>query len=370
MSIFNGTAVSLYTEGVKSLQECILEKTFALPSITDLLSVEDGIVHDKQIVFLSLLQGMVGKKIDLTSNCKTPVNECKITGTQKVWQPVNIGDRLEECWKNLEGEFIKYMLNKGVRKPDITDTDWGLFIQDRYAYAIQEMLLRAAWFGDKDITAYNGSPEGTFFDDGISCVTTANFDYFDGLWKQIFAILAATPAQLTTDLATKNGQATFALQAFNAADTTNRLVTNALFNVTTNADTRISAQPNVILAVTKSVADQFKRELRADSVNFTHDTIMNGLSVLKSDGLELLVVDFWDRMIRNHSRQPGNVNAWFRPHRILYTTKDNLMLGTESMTSFNELKAFYAEYEEVNVFDFKMKIDAKVSENYLIQAAY
>jgi hypothetical protein len=371
MGTFNGSQVDLYNEGVKSLQECILEKTFALPSIADVMTTEDGIVHNKQIVFLSLLQGMVGKKVDLAGeSCAPTANDCKIVGTQKLWTPTLIEDRIAECYKTLEQEFVKYMLNKGVRKPDITDTDWGMFITERYAYAIQEMILRAAWFADTDIAAYNASPAGTFYNGGITCVTTANFDYFDGIFKQIFAILAANPAQKTTDLSTKNAQATFALQAFNSTDTTNRLVTNALFNVTTNADTRIAAQPDKILLVTKSVADQYKRELRADSVNFTHETIMNGLSRLTSDGQELLVVDFWDRMIQNYSRQAGNVNAWYLPHRIVYTTKGNLALGTESLGSFTELDVFYDKVDKLNYFDFQMKIDAKLLENYLLQAAY
>lgn len=371
MATFNGASVDLYNEGVKSIQECILEKTFALPSITDVMSVEDGIVHNKQIVFLSLLKGMVGKKVDLTSGtCAPTANECEIVGTQKLWTPVPIEDRIEECWKDLEAEFIKYMLNKGVRKPDITDTDWGMFITERYAYAIEEFLLRAAWFADTDVAAYDASPAGTFYNGGISCVTTANFDYFDGIFKQIFAIMAANPSQLNTDLATKNGQTTFSNQKFNTSDTTNRVVTNALFNVTTDADTRINSAPDKLLLVTKSVADQYKRELRADSVNFTHETIMNGLSRLTSDGQELIVVDFWDRMIQNYSRQAGNVNAWFRPHRIIYTTKSNLVLGTESTSEFTELDVFYDKKSKTNFFDFQMKIDAKLLEDYLVQAAY
>lgn len=371
MATFNGSNVALYNEGVKSIQECILEKVFTLPNVNDIMTIEENIVHNKQIVFLSLIKGMVGKKVDLTSGtCKPSANECEIVGTQKLWEPVLIEDRLTECYKTLEQEFWKYMLNKGVRKPDVTDTDYGNFLVERYGYAIQEMLLRAAWFGDVDAAAYNGSPEGNFYDDGISCVTVNNFNYFDGIWKQLFAIVAADSSRKTSGLATKNAQTTFATQKFDANDTTARLVTNFLFDLTVDADTRLGAQPDKLLMVTKSIADQYKRELRADSVNFTHTTILDGLSKLSVDGQDILVVDFWDRMIQSYSRQAGNVNAWYLPHRALYTTKSNLALGTESLSSFTELDIIYDNVEKENHFDFQMKLDVKVLEDYLVQVGY
>jgi hypothetical protein len=370
MSTFNFN-IDLYNEGAKTLQDAILEKTFGYPNITDIHSIDEGIVHNKQIPFLGKLKGFMGRKVDLTSQtCKMPLNECEIPVTQKLWTPINWGSRKEECWKDLEVEFFKYMLNKGVKKQDITDTDIGLFLIDRYGTAINESIWKTLWFSDVDAAAYNASPAGNFFNGGLSCVTVDDFNAIDGAWKQIFQMVAANSNLLVTDLSAKNNQATFALQKFNATDTANRVVTNALFNVTAEADSRLKSAGDKVLLTTDSVAIQFMRELRADSVNFTHSTIMDGFSVLKSDGIVLLVVEFWDRIIEDYSRQAGNVDAAFRPHRILYTTKDNLRLGVEDLGAFSQIDAFYDKYNAVNVFEFMMKFDVKVLEDYMIKVAY
>jgi hypothetical protein len=370
MAIINPNDLTFNGEEIKSFNEAIYEATFAKPAISDFHTIYSDIKAKKQIVFLGRLGGLVGRKHDSANGCAPLTNPNGITNTEKFWMPAYIEDRLATCWDDFLETFMVYSLKNGIDKADITGTDIANFITERFQDEIYESVLRNAWFGDEDAAAYNASPAGTFYNNGNANITPAYFTPFDGLWKQIFAILAANPSRLTTDLATKNAQVTFALQAFNSTDTTNRVVTKAIQNVVFEADDRLRDSNNQLLLVTRSVADQYTRELEAEGVDGSWVAIQDGLATLKRGGLTLVQFSFWDRMIKAYSRQSNNINAYFRPHRILLTTKEQLGVGTEESGRLTEVDVHYDKTDKNVYFDFGYNLDAKFLRDYMVQAAY
>lgn len=370
MSIINPADLTFKGEEIKAFSEAIYEAAFAKPALTEFHTIYSEIKAKKQIVFLGRLSGLVGRKHDASNGCAPLVNPNGITNTEKFWQPVYCEDRLETCWDTFLETFMVYSLRNGIDKADIKSMDIANFIEDRYKDEIYESVLRNVWFGDIDTTAYNGTPAGTFFNGGNPNITPAYFNLIDGLWKQLFVILAANPNQLTTDLATKNNQATFALQAFNSTDLDDRVVTNALQNVIFESDDRLRDSPNQLLLVTRSVADQYTKELKAAGIEPAWQAIQDGIATLNFDGITLISVPFWDRMIKSYSRQSNNVGAYFRPHRILLTTKEQLAVGTEEQESLTNVELNYDKTTKKVMFDFGYNIDAKALQNYMFQAAY
>jgi len=364
MATFDASALTLTRENVTSLNEAIAEKTYALPSLNEYHTIYDNIVQNKQIAFLSMLNGMVGKKVDLdAAQCYPDTNTCKIVGTQKEWIPINIWDRITECWKTLEPTFIKYMLNKGVAKPDITATVWGNFIAERYSYAIQEFLLRATWFGDEDAAAYTSSPGGTFYNNGNSCVTVDNFNYYDGLWKQIFAAVTAGTITAKYDIS-ENSEATYAAQS--ALATTKAL--DVFRNLYELADPRIwSAGANPVFEVTKSLFDNWVALMEDKSLVFTLDRTEQGATKWSYRGIPIVIRYDWDRNIRANE---DNATTWNKPHRAILTTKGNIPIGTSDEASMKNFDSFYDKVTKLWYVDVAFYLDVKVLEESMIAVAF
>jgi hypothetical protein len=367
MAILNPANLTFNGEEIKALSEGIMEDVFAKPAMTEFLTAYTGIKAKKQIAFLGRLNGLVGQKHD-TSSCAPIENPAGITNTEKFWTPAYIDDRFSECWDDLLETFFVYGLRNGIEKGDLTATDFATFFIDRYQDAIAEMFFRFVWFGDT--AADDTAGGGVFVTAGF---VAKRWDAFDGIWKQLFAIATATPARLTAGLATKNAQLSFALQEFNASDTTNRVVTNTLQNMIFGADYRLRDKSDKILLVTQSVADQYVRELEAAAGNGipqAFEYIQEGVSMMKRMGVTIYAFSFWDRTIRAYQRTISTELNYYLPHRAILTTKDNLAFGTEEESNLSDVDVFFDKKDKKTYFDFGANLDAKVLQDYLVQVAY
>lgn len=370
MSLFDGSSLAtLSREDVKELSKAIQTAFYAKPNINEFHTIVSGIKHDQQILILGIWDSLTGK---LRTQCEETENPGSVGASEKTWSPKLIGDRFEECFEDLMELFWKYSLKSGVAKEDLTSTDFAAFIQSVLTDAIAEGVFRHVWFGDTDAGNYNSSPAGHI----TNGTTLGYFNVIDGYWKQIFDIVTADSdrksvyvAADTSSIATKNAAATYALQRFSATDTTNELITNTLQNIIDNADTRlVSGSEAPIFIVTKTVADQYKRERkRASGIDMAYQRVEQGIMKLQCDGFDLYVFDFMDRMINGYE---NNGTKWYLPHRILFTTKSNLQVGTEETSNLSQLEAFYAQYQDKYVIKYAYSLDAKIIEDYKVQVAY
>ena len=366
-NIINAADLAFNGEEVRAVSEAIMEEVFAKPAMTEFLTPYSGIKAKKQIAFLGKLNGLVGQK-HVDGTCAPVENDGTITNTEKFWNPVYIEDRFSECWDDLKETFFIYGTANGIAKPDLSTTDFASFFIEKYQDAISEMFHRLVWFGDT--AAEDTANGGTFVTAGF---VAKRWDAFDGIWKQLYAIVASTAARKTTDLTAKNAELTFALQAFTSTDTTNRVVTNMLRNIQTDADYRLRAKADKVIIVTQSVADQYERELEAGASNgvaAAFEMIQDGISQLKRGGVTIIAFSFWDRMIEGYMRTIDTELNYYLPHRALMTTKANLAFGTEEEGNLSSVDIFYDQTEKKNYFDFGANLDAKVLEDYMVQVAY
>lgn len=366
-NIINASDLTFNGEEVRAVSEAIMEEIFAKPAISEFLTPYTGIKAKKQIAFLGRLTGLVGQKHD-TSQCAPVENTATITNTQKFWNPAYIDDRFSECWDDLLATFFIYGTKNGVDKSDLTSTEFATFFIERYQDAIAEMFYRLVWFGDT--AADDTAGGGVFVTSGF---VAKRWDAFDGIWKQLFAIVAAAPSRKTTDLSSRNTQLTFALQAFTATDTTNRVVTTMFQNLLFNADYRLRDKADKIIICTQSVADQYVRELEAGAANgisVSFEMIQDGVSVLKRMGVTIYAFSFWDRTITAYQRTIATELNYYLPHRALLTTKANIAFGTEEEGNLSNVDVFFDKTDKKTYFDFGANLDAKVLEDYMVQVAY
>jgi hypothetical protein len=359
MSIITAADLTWNGEEVKALSEAIYEGVFPKPEITKFHTIVSGIKAKKQIVLLGAL-GLVGLK---QTGCSITPNSGGITMSEKFWNPEYVGDRFQQCWTDLKESFFIWGLKNGKDKANLDKTDFSNFFSERLEDAMAEMIYRIAWFNDTDASLASDSPAGTV----TAGTTIGYFNIIDGFWKQLFAIVTADSARKTTALSSRNGQATFALQAFTADDTTNKVAETCFQNLKYEADFRLREEPGLIIVATQSVVDQYAKELRSRNIDASFTRIEGGYTSLEFEGIEIIGISLWDRMIRTYF---SNGTKYYLPHRAVLTTKENLQIGVEEVGNLSELDPFYDQTTKLFNVDFGFNIDAKVIEDYKVQVAY
>lgn len=360
MAVFNPNTLDFTKEEIKEISSAVFERVYANPVLNDFFQIQNGIKKDLQIAILGRMSTMVGAG---SGGCAPTASTVAIPLSQKVWSPKTVSDRLAFCWTDdVKGTFFQWGTKNGVAKEDLTSTDFANFIIERLEDAMDEMHQRLAWFNDVDAATTTDSPAGVI----TAGTNLAYFNKIDGAWKQLFAIGTADANRISTGLATKNGQSTFALQKFNTTDRTNLVVSNTIDEMMKDRDERMESG-DIILAVTKSVWDQYRSELKFANVSFTTERLENGIEVLYADGVEMHKYSIWDRIIRQYF---SDGTKYYLPHRMVMYDKENLRIGTEEESTFSEVDIFFDKVTKKTYFDFQFDIDVKVIEDYLVQMAY
>jgi len=360
MAVISSSDLTFNGQEIREISEALFTGAFAKPDVAQFHEVVEGIVAKKQIVILGRINGLLGKG---TNACSESDATNSVTNTEKFWNPAYVSDRLAFCWKDLQGTFFIWGAKKGIAKGDLTSTDLLIYLEELVKDAIIETIYRLAYFGDTSSANYNSSPAGVI----TNGTDLAYFDKIDGIWKQLFAIVSGNSARKTAGLATKNAQSTFALQAFDSTDTTNKVATTALQNMRYGADMRLRSSNDLVYIVTQSVYDQYERELINSNVAYTTERLENGLMVLKSGGIEVVAFQLWDRIITTYF---SNGTKYYLPHRAILTTKTNLKLGVEEVGALGETDVWYDKTLNKTYLKFAFGIDAKVAQNELVQLAY
>lgn len=355
--IINPADLTFNGEEIKQLSEAVFESVFNKPDANVFHTFMPGIKAKKQIALLGRIEGLTGKG---DGSCNPTSNDNTIGMSEKFWDPSTVSNRLTECWDNLKESFFIYGTRCGIAQADLTSTDFWMFLQERMADTLIEEVYRIAWFSD---TAAAVVPGGNL-------TAGTDPDYFnklDGFWKQLFAIVAADADRRTLGIDSRNGQATFATQEFDATDTANRVVTNTLQNMRYGSDFRLRGKEGLQYIVTQSVADQYERELTDANIAFTTERLENGMTMLRSGGIEVIGFQFWDRIIRTYE---SDGTVWYLPHRALLTVKTNTQIGTCEVANLSEMNSIYDPVTKLNHLDTQYDIDAKIIEDYLVQLAY
>lgn len=355
---------SLTTKQITSLSEALFQAFFNDPSLTSIVNVMEGIKVNNQLLIFDRHTGLSGKKI---TACPTPTNSTLgLNVSEKVWTPTYIGDRFSECWTVLQGTCLQWMLKNGIEKQNLTATEYASFLEEQLQDTIAEVYQRIFWFGDKGIVAGTGN--------NLAAGEVAFFNMIDGIFAQLFDIVTATPARLsTTHLATQNAAASYALQKFTATDVTNQQVSKALDTVWYDASIKLRsvAKADLVYLVTQSVQDQLEKERKAISgIDLPYMRQENGQMTTTWNGIQVQPMQIWDRMIEAYFGDDATPVKSTLPHRIILVPKNNLHLGVESVGSMGELDIWHSKETSSLVADYGASMDAKIGIDEMIQAAY
>lgn len=356
-AINNGT-FTFNPEELKDWSKVINELTFGAADLNAVHDVQQGIKHQQQIVFAGRL-GLLGKKV--TAGC-TPNEIAGVTFTDKFWNPAFEDFRLKHCTTDVNQQD-KLVNQMAKMNPDFytviegSQKVVGDFLVASILEAVKENLWFKVWFDDTaadDFTGGGNFTNGTDLD---------YFNSFDGIFKQIFATTSLTTGGKYYTAIEKNAGATYVLQALASGD-----AIAAVKGAYNKADSRLRSRTDVKIHVTRSVYDGLVNDLEAiqNAGGFTQ-TNEGGISMLKYRGIEVMMMDVWDRFIDSYQ---DNGTKWFLPHRVVMTVSVNIPIGTLAEGDFGTVDAFYDKFHKVNVIDGVYSLDAKLMQDYLTSVAY
>ena len=341
---------------LQQLNELLFLKVLGEERLAQVFNVVFGVLNGKEIGFVGEF-GLVGKP---AQGCNPTYNNSTIAVIKKTWELGEWGVYEGLCYKDLIGTLAQVAMRRGATIADLTSTEYlDDVVYPRLELAIYKMFMRFAWFGDKDADTIS---EGGVLTNGTDP------DYFnvtDGFWKRAYSIVAADASRRVTIAA--NEEATYAAQK--SAIFANGVATNIIDELIMGASADLRQAANQVIFVTQSLKDALTRDIRKGNAgsDLQWRAIFEGITEANYDGIRLVAVPFWDSIIQAYE---NTGTAWNKPHRALYTTTDNLLVGVDNYTDFAELNVFFDEKSELNLLKSKGSLGTIIAQDNMIQVAY
>lgn len=341
---------------LQSVNELIFKEVLGEDRLAQMFNVIFGAENGKKVGFIGEF-GLVGKA---AQGCNPTYDNTAIDTTEKTWALGEWGVYEQICYADLLGTLAQSAMRRGMNIADLTGTEYvDDIVYPRLELAIYKMLMRFAWFGD---TGADNVADGGVTTNGVSP------DYFtvtDGFWKRLYAIVAAN-AQRRVEIAANN-QTTFAAQK--SGIITSGVATGVLDNLIMGATPELRQAANQVIFVTQSLKDALNHDIRKNNAGseLQWTAIFDGITETNYDGIRLVAIPFWDSIIQAYE---STGTKWNKPHRALYTTTNNLLVGIDNYTDFAELKVFFDEKSELNLLKSKGALGTIIADDNLVQVAY
>lgn len=341
---------------ITDLRELMFTSTFQDPDLDTVVTTKSKQENGKKLGYVDKIQD-VGYK---SSDCDVHYEKVSITGVEKTWKIGEWEVPLELCYKDIEETIGKNGLKGGTDRADLQDTPyWDLVLIPLLKQALNNMYWRLTWFGD---TAAKDIAGGGIITAGVN---TKLFTANDGLWKQLFAICTANEKQRTKVTANTESSYDAQKQAAKASGYAVQLFDDLL----SDADSRIFDDKKACIMTTNSLFKALRNDLVDKYGKYTMSVkqIASGIKLTEYDGVKMIVLDVWDRMIKKYEDNGTKLN---NPHRALVCSPNNLFVGTEDDDKIASLSLTFSDKERKNFIYASSTLGTLVGEDALIQAAY
>lgn len=344
--------LTLQPENLASIKDAVQETFFKDEDFSLFVNIMK-VKNDDPIALIGEMD-MVGKK---GGGCDPTYEEKGIANSQKRWELGQWEIPIKICYEALKGTIAEYSLKTGTEIGDLTSTDFMTIYTDALQRAIQQMIWRFAWLGDK-AAALAGSGGGK-----LTAGSDVNmFNVCDGLFKRIFT---ATATKKHTAIAA-NSEATAAAQV--SALRKKGAATTVVDSILMDVDTRIIDDSDAVLLMTRSLADALTYDIKQTYHDIMPwEKVFDGFDVATYNGVKIARVGIWDRMINAYEKGETKVNL---PHRAVFCNPKQLMVGTDADALISDLDIFFSKKERRNYIYATGKIGTALLEENMIHAAY
>ena len=344
--------LTLQPENLASIKDAVQETFFKDEDFSLFVNIMK-VKNDDPIALIGEMD-MVGKK---GGGCDPTYEEKGIANSQKRWELGQWEIPIKICYEALKGTIAEYSLKTGTDIGDLTSTDFMTIYTDALQRAMQQMIWRFAWLGDK-AAALAGSGGGK-----LTAGSNVNmFNVCDGLFKRIFT---ATATKNHTAIAA-NSEATSAAQV--SALRKKGAATTVVDTILMDVDTRIIDDSDAVLLMTRSLADALTYDIKQTYHDIMPwEKVFDGFDVATYNGVKIARVGIWDRMINAYEKGETKVNL---PHRAVFCNPKQLMVGTDADALSSDLDIFFSKKERRNYIYATGKIGTALLEENMIHAAY
>ena len=344
--------LKLEPENLASIRDAVQETFYNDEDFSSFVNIMK-VKNDDPIALIGEME-MVGKK---GGGCDPTYEEKGIANSQKRWELGQWEIPIKICYEALKGSIAEYSLKTGTEIGDLNSTDFMTIYTDALLRAIQQMIWRFGWFGDK-AAALAGSGGGK-----LTAGSDVNmFNVCDGLFKRIFT---ATATKNHTAIAA-NSQATSAAQVSELRK--KGAATTVVDTILMDVDTRIIDDSDAVLLMTRSLADALTYDIKQTYHDIMPwEKVFDGFDVATYNGVKIARVGIWDRMINAYEKGATTVNL---PHRAVFCNPKHLMVGTDADALISDLDIFFSKKERRNYIYATGKIGTALLEENMIHAAY
>jgi hypothetical protein len=250
--------------------------------------------------------GNMSRILQKGTSCGISTNGQAVLGEVELeTQPVNIS--LEQCSHEFDDSVFKRLMKKGSDRDDLIDTAMWTSIVDRAGTTLTNDLYELCWFGD--------TASGTTF-----------FQTFNG-WFKLIESNCSSPVQVSTT----------------AGDLPADAALSILRSVHKNKNTmRSIPRQDKVFLVTDSIYCNLLETYENKDLDDGLTRIENGPEGLAFRGIEIRPQITWDATIADQSLA--------NPHRVIYTKKENLMVGTDVAIAGSDARVWFDPKEELTYY--------------------
>lgn len=345
----------------QEIKDFIIERVYENPAVQMVHgAIKQGINVKEQIAFA----GQFGKTgLKGNSSCDRQTSNPQSVLTEKFWDPKIIEDTLIVCQRDLDPLFKAYYtkIRRYREIYDITGSDLEIFYAIMMVESMVRTIWRAAWYADTAVAAAGAGTAGLVDSNDVKF-----YDYFDGLWKQIFTAVGATTLNRVT--ITENAVTTSKANQLALTDGKSVAYFKSIWEV---ADVRLRSNPDAKMFVSREIFDNYISYLEDNSLNYTIDVVQDGLQTVKWRGVDVINMEtVFGLEHREDFVNNTTDNVYDNPHRIVFSVPDNLPIGTLSQDDFDELEQWYDRDSRTNKTAYGFTEDSKLLEEYMAIVAY
>jgi len=353
--MINWNEFTVSNHAISDLRELLFLSVFNDPDIDLTVTTKTGVKNGGKLGLIDSL-GDVGLN---HRGCSPDYSSVEITGIEKEWALGAWEIAKHICYTELEDTIAEDSLNTGTERAYLEDTPyWDIVLMPLLQKAIKEMFWRIVWFGDVD--ASNISDGGSITDG----VNLSLFNMCDGLWKRILTIIAANPSQQTVIAA--NSESTTTAQK--AAIRTSGVAVGIFDDLLSDADSRIFDKPDACILTTNFLYKALRNDLvdKYGKYSMPLEQLAAGIQLSQYDGVKILVLDIWDRLIKKFESNGTKLNC---PHRAIVCSPSNLFVGTNDKDKIASLRVTFNDETNYNNIYAASMIGTLIGEDDLVQVA-
>lgn len=339
---------------IRDLSELLFTSIYNDPDFERIINPVTKVANGKKLGYLDRM-GDVGVP---GGGCNPTYTDVDITGIEKTWDLGKWRIPKKICYEDLENTLAQYGMNTGTERADLTNTPyWDKVLMPLLQKAIAEMFWRLTWFGDK---AAKNIADGGSITAGID---TKLLSSTDGFWKRFQTIIASHAGQQTNIAA--NAQTTYLTQK---TELRKSGVAIGIFDeLLSEADSRIFDKDHAIIT-TNSLFKALRNDVvdKYGKTTMPFEMVSTGIGLSQYDGVDIIVLDIWDRLIRKYEDNGASLNC---PHRAVLASPSNLFVGTSDSDRLASLFVKFDDRERDNIIFAESDLGTLIGEDDLVQVA-